>query len=120
MYVRRLNECPEVVAGDRTRLRELLHPDRNPVAIRYSLARARLGPRQKSLSHRLTASEAYYFIQGQGVMHINEDRQTVWAGDVVYVPPGAMQWLENIGGEPIEFLCIVDPAWQLEQEELTD
>jgi mannose-6-phosphate isomerase-like protein (cupin superfamily) len=29
-----------------------------------------------------------------------------------------VQWLENTGKEEIEFLCIVDPAWRPEDEEV--
>lgn len=116
MLVKRLGDCREITAGDRTRLRELLHPDRDPVAIRCSLAVAWLAPGQSSLKHRLEQAEVYYLVRGGGVMHIAGEARRVAAGDAVHISPGAEQWLENDGAEEIEFLCVVDPAWRAEAE----
>ena len=41
---------------------------------------------------------------------------TVAPGAAVYIPPNAVQSIENIGSEPLAFVCIVDPAWQPENE----
>jgi mannose-6-phosphate isomerase-like protein (cupin superfamily) len=118
MLIKRLKDCPEIAAGDRTRLRELLHPDRDPAEIRYSLAVARLAPGERSQAHRLKTAEVYYLTCGSGVMHIGDDVAEVAAGDVIYIPPESVQWLENTGREGIEFICIVDPAWRPEDEEI--
>jgi len=40
MFVQKLNDCLEFVAGDGTLLRELFHPDKHPLDLRYSLAHA--------------------------------------------------------------------------------
>ncbi|MEO0078938.1 MAG: cupin domain-containing protein [candidate division WOR-3 bacterium] len=118
MLIRRLAECREFIAGDRTRLRELLHPAKDPIAIRYSLAVAQLDLGAKSRPHRLKTAEVYYLLSGCGNMHIDNETAAVAAGDAVYIPPGAVQWLENTGAEPLAFACIVDPAWQPEDEEI--
>jgi mannose-6-phosphate isomerase-like protein (cupin superfamily) len=117
MLIKRLKDCPEITAGDRTRLRELLHPDRDTAKIRYSLAMAWLAPGAQSRAHKLKTSEVYYLVHGTGLMHIGEDAAEVTAGDAVYIPPDSVQWLENNGKAEIEFLCIVDPAWLPEDEE---
>lgn len=116
MLVKHLKDCKEIVAGDTARLRELLHPERDPVACRYSLALARLEPGRKSLPHSLEQTEVYCIVRGEGVMHVGDETARVGAGDTVYIPAGATQWLENDGEEPTEFLCIVDPAWRGEGE----
>ena len=116
MLVKRLADCPEFTAGDRTRLRELLHPNRDPVDCRYSLAFARLAPGVSSRPHRLAQSEVYWLVRGCGLMHVAGDTRRVEAGDAVYIPAGAVQWLENDGPDAIEFVCIVDPAWSAEGE----
>ena len=117
MLIRRLAECPEIIAGDSTRLRELLHPDRGYTFNgRYSIAHASIGPGEKSRRHRLKTSEVYYLISGSGVMHINEQATVVRAGDCFEIPPLHDQWLENSGAEPLMFLCIVDPAWHPHDE----
>jgi mannose-6-phosphate isomerase-like protein (cupin superfamily) len=53
-------------------------------------------------------------------MHVEEQQFEVNAGTVVYVPPNAKQYLENTGDTDIAFLCIVDPYWRPEDEELVD
>ncbi|MBX3237718.1 MAG: cupin domain-containing protein [Nitrospiraceae bacterium] len=111
-----LRQCPEFLAGDHTRLRELLHPSKAPLKLGYSLAHGFVDPGKASLWHRLTSSEVYYFISGCGTMQVNEESVKVEAGSVVYVPPGANQSLVNEGTDPVEFLCLVDPAWTPEQE----
>ncbi|MBE9225954.1 cupin domain-containing protein [Phormidium sp. LEGE 05292] len=116
MLVRKLSECEEFIAGDNTILRELLHPDKQPLALRYSLAHATLPVGKTSTLHSLTTSEVYYIISGKGEMHINEETQIVEPGDAVYIPPNAKQFIHNCGNEPLIFVCMVDPAWRKEDE----
>lgn len=118
MLIKRLKDCREITAGDRTRLRDLLHPARDAADIRYSLAVAWLAPGKQSQAHRLKTAEVYYFVRGSGVMHIGDESAELTAGDAVYIPPESVQWLENTGKEEIEFVCIVDPAWLPEDEEV--
>ncbi len=116
MLIRKLSECEEFIAGDGTRLRELLHPDKQPINLRYSLAHAIVPVGQTSLPHSLTTSEVYYILQGKGEMHINEEQQIVEAGDAVYIPPNAKQYIHNFGDKALIFICIVDPAWRQADE----
>jgi mannose-6-phosphate isomerase-like protein (cupin superfamily) len=116
MLVQKLNDAEEFVAGDGTRLRELLHPDKQSIELRYSLAHAIVPVGQTSIPHSLTTSEVYYLLSGQGEMHIDDEVQIVEAGDTVYIPPHAKQYIHNCGDEPLVFICIVDPAWQKENE----
>lgn len=116
MLVQKLNSCTEFIAGDNTHLRELLHPDKQPLALRYSLAHATLPVGQTSQSHALKTSEVYYILSGRGEMHIEDETQLVEPGDAVYIPPNARQFIHNSGNEPLVFICIVDPAWRKEDE----
>jgi mannose-6-phosphate isomerase-like protein (cupin superfamily) len=118
LYFKRLKECSEIVAGDGTQLRELLHPERDQADIRYSLAWAMLHVGEKSLPHRLSSSEVYYILSGNGIMNVDGESQPVEPGDAIYISPGAVQWLWNVGEQELAFLCIVDPAWQPKQEEV--
>ena len=68
MFIRHLDDCEEFTAGDNTLLRELLHPDKQPLSIRYSLAHATVKPGLTSFEHALETSEIsellqYYCIQ---------------------------------------------------------
>jgi mannose-6-phosphate isomerase-like protein (cupin superfamily) len=120
MLVKVLSQVQPIEAADYTELRELLHPDRDPVSIRCSLAHAVIEQGAASLRHRLTAVEIYYFLSGSGVMHVGEGASVVRPGTAVAVPAGAVQWVENTGEGSMEFLCIVDPAWQEQGEEILE
>lgn len=116
MLIQKLTACEEFIAGDGTRLRELLHPDKQPLELRYSLAHAIVPVGQTSIPHALKTSEVYYILSGIGEMNIDGETQPVEAGDAIYIPPNARQFIHNSGTEPLIFICIVDPAWQKEDE----
>lgn len=117
MLIRRLSDCDEIVAGDNAQLQELLHPDRNyRFHGNYSLARALLPAGVSSLRHVLKSSEVYYILSGRGKMNVDNDSSIVSTGDAVEIPPGAVQWLENVGDDDLVFLCIVSPPWRREDE----
>jgi len=120
VLIKDIADVKEFAAGDDSRLRELLHPDRDGVALSYSLAQARVTPGRSTLPHRLTSSEVYYIEEGEGLMHIDDEDMPVHAGHAVVIPPNAVQWIENRGEADLVFLCIVDPAWQTEQEEVVE
>lgn len=118
MLVRPLSDCAEFVAGDGSLLRELLHPDKAELDIRYSLAHARVAPGEATRPHRLATSEVYYILGGCGEMFIDDESHFVGAGCAVYIPPGATQYIDNTGDDELAFLCIVDPAWREQDEEI--
>jgi len=120
MSVIPLNACEEFVAGDGCTLREMLHPDKQDLALRYSLAHATVPPGTTTLAHRLATSEVYFIIQGQGRMHIDEEISDVGPNDTVYIPAHATQYISNTGQEDLTFICIVDPAWRREDEEVLE
>lgn len=116
MFIRDLKECEEFSAGDGCTLRELLHPDKMPLDLRYSLAHAIVRPGQTTAQHRLKTSEVYYILSGQGEMHIDDESELVGPGQAISIPPSALQFIKNTGPEDLVFLCIVDPAWRKEDE----
>lgn len=118
MFIRRLRDCEEFVAGDGSVLRELLHPDKADIAIRYSLAHARVSSGQSTSPHRLTTAEVYYIVQGRGRMHIDGEAVDIGVDSAIYIPPGSIQYITNQGEDDLVFLCIVDPAWRREDEEI--
>ncbi len=120
MFVRSLDDCEEFVAGDGSLLRELLHPDKAKIDIRYSLAHARVPPGQTTKRHRLATSEVYYIIEGSARMTIDDESRTVGPGCAVYIRPQAVQSIENTGTRDLVFICMVDPAWRLEDEEILE
>ena len=121
MRVTKLSECKEIIAGDKVRLRELVHPDRDSAFDgRYSIAYAVVAPGQSTIRHRLSNDEVYYILEGRGEMHVDEECADLEPGDLVEIPPGAVQWIRNPGETNLVFLCIVDPAWRAEDEEILE
>ena len=118
MLIRRLKDCPEFIAGDACHLRELLNAKKDQRAYRYSLAQAMVRPGDRTKPHALKTSEVYYILEGSGRMHIGEESAEVEAGCAVDIPPHAIQWIENTGKTELVFICIVDPAWCAEDEQI--
>lgn len=116
-----MENLKEISALDDTIIREMLNPkhDETPLHIGYSLAHATLPAKKISLPHRFkTASEVYYILKGEGMMHVDNETEKVGPGDTIYIPPRAVQSIENTGENDLEFLCIVYPEWQPDAEEL--
>src|SRR5205809_920631 len=104
MIIKDLQDCEEFIGGDNTLLREILRPDNADLQLRYSLAHAVVKPGQTSRPHKLkTSSEVYYILEGQGVMHIGNESARVGAGQAIYIPPGAMQFIQNTWESDLRF-----------------
>ncbi len=118
MDIRRFGEIEEIIANDGCRLRELLHPNRGAPGLPYSLAVASLDRAGATLPHRLIGeTEVYLILGGSGRMHVGDEAESVRPGDAVVVPPGATQWIECTGSEPLRFAVIVSPPWTAEHDE---
>ncbi|RXE57413.1 mannose-6-phosphate isomerase [Methanoculleus taiwanensis] len=121
MLIRDIRDAPHARVMDNSLLCELLHPDRETaeLAMGYSIAHAVVPAGEATLPHRLSAaSEVYCILEGEGVMHIDTKSAPVRPGQAVYIPPGAVQWIESTSSSDLVFLCIVDPRWREEDEEL--
>ncbi len=117
MDLRRLDQLKEIVANDGCRLRELVHPERDSSGVPYSLAVAWIGPGQATAPHCLIGeTEVYLVLRGSGRMHVGDEIEDVRPGDAVVVPPGARQWIECAGAEPLQFAVIVSPPWRAEHD----
>jgi len=117
MLISRFDDREEILANDGVTLRELLSPAfSGGLALRYSLAHARLAPGLTSFLHVMKTSEVYYILAGTGLMRIDDEEEDVYPGDSVYIPPGAKQQITSTGEDDLVFLAIVDPAWRPEDE----
>ena len=117
MIIKSLKSAAGFKAGGASFFTGVLHPDKEPLAIGYSLAHAVVKPGGKTLPHRLRSAEVYCIVEGRGLVHVGSERAEVEAGQAVYIPPGEIQHIENPGGGDLAFLCIADPAWRAEDEE---
>ena len=123
MFIRDIRRSDYFKALDGTTLCELLHPAKTDaeVSIRCSVAHAMLKCGEYSITHRLKSSaELYYVLEGEGLMTIDGESARVRAGQIVYIPPGSVQHIRNTGTDDLAFLCIVDPMWREDDEELVD
>ncbi len=111
MFVKKTSECDAFVANDGCSIRELLHPKNDAIELPYSLALATVDVGSKSYQHILEQTEVYHILQGQGRMFIENEDNEVGVGDVIVIPAEALQWIENIGSEPLIFAAIVSPPW---------
>jgi mannose-6-phosphate isomerase-like protein (cupin superfamily) len=120
MLIKDLKKCKEIIAGDDTILRELLNPLKEKIQARYSLAHAVVKPGKITRPHRLRSSEVYYILEGVGEMHVDNEKERVSAGQAIYISPNSIQRIRNMGTGDLVFLCIVDPAWSPEDEEILE
>ena len=118
MIIKSLPAIAGFRAGDGSFLQELLHPSKEPLSLGFSLARAEVRAGQRTLPHRLEQAEVYYILEGRGRMRIGDESAEVGPGQAVYIPPRAVQSIEAVGPGDLSFLCLVDPAWTAEGEEI--
>ena len=118
MIIRRLNNLKEFKSGDNAILREFFNAHKDKIEVRYSLAHAKVLPGEHTRDHRLDISELYYILRGEGLMYVDDEAANVYPNDAIYIPPNAKQSIKNTGKSDLEFICIVDPAWKPENEEI--
>jgi cytosine deaminase len=110
---------PHMRVADNCLLAELFHPLRigKDIQCRYSIAHAQVPVGVTTLPHRLIrSSEVYYILSGTGIMHIGDEHMEIGEGQLAYIPPGKVQWIENTGTRDLIFLAICDPLWREEDE----
>jgi len=60
--------------------------------------------------HNQEQEEIYMILDGTGEMCIDEEIQTVNAGQMVFIPPHAFHQLTNIGDTPLKMMYCYGPA----------
>jgi mannose-6-phosphate isomerase-like protein (cupin superfamily) len=117
MTVKRLSSVDTFTAGDLTQIQEILHPKNDAVTLPYSLAYATLAKSKASVPHVLqTSVEVYFILEGTAKAYIGTEVTRVQKGDLVLIPAGVKQYIENTGESSLHFLCIVSPPWSKEDE----
>ncbi len=116
LLVKDKNKCKEMIAKDKTRLREILHPKNDGVDLDFSVAFAKVSPGEKTEPHILKSAEVYYILKGKGLMYIDNKKKEVYSDFAVYIPPNSVQYIKNTGEKELDFLCIVSPPWKPEDD----
>ncbi len=60
--------------------------------------------------HNQEQEEVYFVLEGTGEMCLGEERQTMTAGQAVYIPSGVFHQLTNTGDTPLRMLYCYGPA----------
>ena len=107
MLVKDLKKCPEIKGGDGSIIREMLSPLKDDVEISFSIAHAKVMAGEETLPHRLSSSEIYYILDGQGEMYIDGERKTVREGCLIYIPPNSVQKIKNTGKGDLSFYALL-------------
>jgi mannose-6-phosphate isomerase-like protein (cupin superfamily) len=79
-----------------------------------SIARARVEPGQTTQWHYLRGvTERYVILEGTGKVEVGDlEAQLVTTGDIVIIPPGERQRIENTGEGSLIFLALCTPRFE--------
>lgn len=77
-----------------------------------SIARARVEPGRGTRWHTVDGiTERYIIISGRGRAWIGDDVFEVGSGDVVVIPPGVRQRIDNLGAADLVFYALCTPRF---------
>jgi mannose-6-phosphate isomerase-like protein (cupin superfamily) len=87
-----------------------------------SIARARVEPGVTTAFHKvIETAERYVILVGEGTVEIADQQAAeVVAGDVVLIPPGAVQRITNTGSDDLVFLALCTPRFRERNYRATD
>ncbi len=120
MSLRKNSEIDIIQGNEGSKIRQYFHPHNTLNGINYSIAQFTLEPQRKTRLHKISSSEIYYILDGEGTLRIDEETYHLEKDDSAYVPPNSRQFIENTGSVDLRFLCIVEPAWKAENEILLE
>lgn len=114
-----LDESAEYLSEERCFILELSNRPDDPAV---SIARARVAAGVTTRPHSLDGTaERYLILSGEGRATIGEEQpRLLTAGDVLLIPPGVSQQIENTGREDLVFLCICTPRFRWENYRALD
>ena len=120
IFTKHLDESIELDSIFGCKIKELIHPQSDPVETSYSLAYGRIPPGQSGELHHLeNSNEVYFILRGEGRIRVGQELTTIAEGMSIFVPKGEKQQLTNIGEQDLDFLCIVEPFWRMNSWEIS-
>jgi len=108
----KVNEIKPMKGSEGSLIRQIFHPHNTLNGIRCSIAHFTLAETKQSKIHKMKTAEVYYILDGEGILHIDDEEIAIKKDVAAYVPPMSKQYIENTGKTELKFLCIVDPAWR--------
>jgi len=120
MIVQKNSKIQSIQGNEGTEIKQYFNPHNTLNGINYSMAQFILESGKRSKLHKLKSSEIYYILEGSAILNVDEDTYHLEKDDSVYVSPNSKQFIENKGSGNLRFLCIVEPAWKVENEILLE
>lgn len=117
MSLRRNSDIESFQGNEGLKIKEFFNPQNK---INYSIAQFTLESGEKSIIHKIKSSEIYYILEGKGDLKVNDESFHLQKDDSFFVPPNSKQFIKNTGTENLRFLCIVEPAWKIEDETILE
>ena len=101
----------EYFTDERCHILELSNSSADPDV---SIARARVEPGVTTKQHRVAGTvERYVILEGCGRVYVEGlPDSDVAPGDVVIIPAGVTQSIQNTGDRDLVFLCICNPRFE--------
>ena len=116
MFQKKESDLMQIQGDEGTKIRQYFSPENTADKINYSLAQFILEPEKKSKLHKISSSEIFYILEGQGEITIDNIIFKLTKNDSIFVPPDAKQFIRNTSDKDLKFLCIVNPPWKKEEE----
>ena len=116
MISKKIEDLDSFRGNEGSEIRPIFHPDNTLNGIRYSLAHSIISPGKSSKPHKMKSAEVFFILDGKGIIHVDDESETVEKNQSIYIPPLSKQYLENTGYVDLKVLCIVDPAWKQDDE----
>ena len=114
MDIQNIQTTASFITKDGSEIRELL-ASRNSCIRNQTLAEARVPAGTATTPHcHVKTEEIYYILEGEGVMSVGDDSETVGPGDAIAIPPGATHTIRNTGRVVLKFLCCCAPGYEHE------
>ncbi|MDP6857771.1 MAG: cupin domain-containing protein [Candidatus Nitrosopelagicus sp.] len=116
MISKKIESLDSFRGGEGSEIRSIFDPNNTLNGIRYSLAHSIILSGKSSKPHKMKSAEVFFILEGEGIIHVDEQSEKVERNHSIYIPPLSKQYLENTGSCDLHVLCIVDPAWKHEDE----
>jgi|TARA_B110000037_G_scaffold29139_1_gene34748 mannose-6-phosphate isomerase-like protein (cupin superfamily) len=115
MEIKALNEITEVVAPDKSIIREWVAPG-NSRAKKMSMAEITIPPGVKVPPHyHQVIEETYFILEGEGEMELGDEKRTMSAGEAVVILPNERHTIANKTDKPLKMYVTCVPAWTFEE-----
>lgn len=95
----------------------VLHTKQDAPETDLTVTWVELDPNSAQNAHSYDTERVYVLVEGQGVMAVGDEKQSVQEGDLVHVPPDTEHRIRNTENRTMEYLSTATPAVPAEKLE---